>query len=91
MTPKRYSRMNPRQRAILRGEYVEEQKGLCYYCKKPLDKVPDDISSKPINRRLFPPNFFVWPIHLHHCHKTDLTIGAVHAKCNAILWQYLGE
>jgi hypothetical protein len=28
---------------------------------------------------------------LHHCHQTGLTIGAVHAKCNAVLWQYHGE
>lgn len=32
-----------------------------------------------------------YPVHLHHDHKTGLTIGAVHAKCNAVLWQYYGE
>ena len=31
------------------------------------------------------------PIHLHHDHDTDLTIGAVHAYCNAILWEYHNE
>jgi hypothetical protein len=46
---------------------------------------------KKINARLFPPNFFNWPVHLHHCHVTGLTIGAIHCHCNAVLWQYHGQ
>jgi hypothetical protein len=30
-------------------------------------------------------------IHLQHCHKTNMTEGAVHAYCNAVLWQYEGK
>jgi hypothetical protein len=30
-------------------------------------------------------------VHLHHSHETGMTIGAVHARCNAVLWQYHGE
>ena len=44
-----------------------------------------------ITNSLFPPNFFKWPVHLHHSHDTGMTIGAVHARCNAVLWQYHGE
>jgi hypothetical protein len=31
------------------------------------------------------------PIHLQHDHDTGLTEGAVHAYCNAVLWQYEGR
>jgi hypothetical protein len=51
----------------------------------------DHILKKDINLRLFPPNFLKYPIHLHHCHDTGMTIGAVHCHCNAVLWQYLGK
>lgn len=75
-----------------REQYVEEQNGLCYYCNMPLDEEPpDEVQGKSINKKLFPESFFRWPVHLHHCHETGLTIGAVHAKCNAVLWQYEGE
>ena len=36
-------------------------------------------------------NFFKWPVHLHHCHDTGMTTGAVHCYCNAVLWQYPGK
>jgi hypothetical protein len=49
------------------------------------------VMSKKINVDLFPPNFFKWPVHLHHDHRTGMTIGAVHCRCNAVLWQYHGE
>jgi hypothetical protein len=61
-------------------------------CKQPLTKEPSkEVGVLKINECLFPKNFFSFPIHLHHDHKTGLTIGAVHAKCNAVLWQYHGE
>lgn len=44
-----------------------------------------------VNMKLFPPNFFKHPVHLHHDHQTGMTIGAVHNHCNAVLWQYYGE
>jgi hypothetical protein len=40
---------------------------------------------------LFPPNFLKYPVHLQHNHDTDMTEGAVHARCNAVMWQYHGR
>ena len=72
--------------------YVIMQKGLCCHCGSNLsDKASDEMMRKNINKNLFPVNFFNYPIHLHHCHKTGMTIGAVHNQCNAVLWQYHGE
>jgi hypothetical protein len=92
--PVKYSQLNGRagEKANVRNEYVRLQKGLCFYCKSDLAKQPpQDILSKPINLSLFPPNFLKHPIHLQHNHKTDMTEGAVHAYCNAVLWQYEGK
>lgn len=62
------------------------------HCGTLLSRAADQIVlSKPIDVSLFPENFFRWPVHLHHSHKTGMTIGAVHAYCNAVLWQYHGE
>ena len=84
-----YDKASRAERRAVRIEYTKQQKGLCYYCKEPLNKEP---KSKPkLNRKSFPRNFFKYKIHLHHCHKTGFTIGAVHAYCNAVLWQYHGE
>jgi len=47
--------------------------------------------SNQINENLFPPKFLNWPVHLHHDHKTGMTVGAVHSHCNAVLWQYHNE
>ena len=88
--PAYYPRLNSRQRMLVREEYVKIQNGICQQCASPLS----DNSKVPklsINRALFPVGFFTHPIHLHHNHKTGMTIGAVHAECNAIAWQYFGE
>jgi len=74
-----------------REQYVYEQDGLCCHCGEPLTEDSKFLESHPINSALFPASMFQWPIHLHHCRKTDMTIGAVHAHCNAVLWQYHGE
>lgn len=80
------------ERKQAREEYIKIQKGLCHFCGESLSASPrKDIEEKSINWRLFPKNFMQWPVHLHHDHTTGLTIGAVHAKCNAVLWQYYGE
>lgn len=87
--PTDYTLLTTKQRKIVREQYVLNQKGLCVLCRKPLEL--DPVTTFTINKELFPIGFFNNPIHLHHNHKTGMTIGAVHAKCNAILWQYFGE
>ena len=90
--PVDYRKLHFTERKAVRLQYIEEQQGRCYYCNKPLSGPPSDsVLSKRINTKLFPTTFFDYPVHLHHCHKTGLTIGAVHSVCNAVLWQYHGE
>ena len=75
-----------------REEYINLQKGLCYYCKSPLNRKPPlKIRKMKLQRGAFPRGFWKYPVHLHHSHETGLTIGTVHAHCNAVLWQYHGE
>jgi hypothetical protein len=77
------------ERRLLREKYVEDQKGLCWYCKASLlEKSPYEIKKKKVNWWRFPKNFLLHPIHLHHDHDTGLTIGAVHAYCNAVSFDY---
>jgi len=79
-------------RKKVRNEYIKIQGGKCWHCKSDLcGEASKEMQSKRINKKLFPPNFFKWPHHLHHDRKTGLTIGTVHALCNAILWQYHGQ
>lgn len=87
--PVNYHNLTSVQRKEVREEYVRLQGGLCYHCGQPLDKPPIRTNQK-ITKRLFPPNFFKWPVHLHHDHRTGMTLGAVHNYCNAILWEYYG-
>lgn len=90
--PVNYNELSPQQRRDVRNQYVEEQNGLCKHCFAPLDgDPPPAILRKWVNKRLFPPNFFKYPVHLHHNHDTGMTIGAVHCYCNAVLWQHYGE
>lgn len=72
--------------------YIAKQGNKCYHCDSSLDESPPrNITKLQINKRLFPGGFFKHPIHLHHCHTSGMTLGAVHAVCNAVLWQYHGE
>ena len=90
--PVNYDQLPFQQRRAVREEYVRVQNGLCAHCGTPLSGDPSmEIMEKWINDELFPENFFNHPVHLHHSHETGLTIGAVHANCNAVLWQYHGE
>lgn len=90
--PADYRKLTQPERAQLRAEYVGAQGGNCCHCKASLDGEPAEKTRRlSVNSKLFPANFFKWPIHLHHCHRTGMTIGAVHAHCNAVLWQYHGE
>lgn len=90
--PVMYHDTPPKERRLVREEYVWRQGGKCWYCNGSLHMPPPaHIMSKKINRRLFPSNFFKHPVHLQHDHDTGLTEGAVHAVCNAVLWQYEGR
>lgn len=90
--PTDYTKLSSKQRKEVREQYIDEQDGICPVCDRSLDGPPRiDIENTKINFRLFPPGFLRNPIHLQHCHKTNMTEGAVHAKCNAVLWQYYGK
>lgn len=90
--PAFYPDLTPHQRRLVRLKHIEKQRGRCYYCDTSLSSDPAErIMELDVNPDLFPPKFFDSPIHLHHNHTTGMTIGAVHAHCNAVLWQYLGE
>jgi hypothetical protein len=90
--PVDYAALKPSEKRAVREEYVKIQNGLCYHCNNPISENPSaSIMKKWLNMRLFPSNFLKFPVHLHHCRKTGKTIGAVHAKCNGVLWQYYGE
>ena len=87
--PTNYNNLNQRQRRVVREWYAEQQEGNCLYCGGDLNVRP--TKDKAINLKLFPPNFLKWPVHLQHDHHTLMTEGAVHAYCNAVLWQYHGK
>jgi len=90
--PVDYNSLHWTERKKVREEYIKVQNGLCHYCGNPLDGEPsEEVKAKRITEKLFPESFFKWPVHLHHCHNTGMTIGAVHNKCNAVLWEYHGE
>lgn len=91
--PAVYEDLGWKQRREVRENYVDLQKGLCYHCGYSLSEKPPPkhISEKRITPSLYPPNFFKYPVHLHHSHKIGLTLGAVHNYCNAILWEYYDE
>ena len=90
--PVNYDALTSRKKREVREEYVRLQDGKCVHCGEDLTgKPPSKITRMRVNRSLFPPNFFKWPVHLHHDHESGMTIGAVHNYCNAVLWQYYGE
>ena len=90
--PVNYSVLTFAERRLVRERYIELQSRSCYWCGHSLDKdPPTEITDQFINWSLFPPNFLKYPIHLQHCHETDMTEGAVHAYCNAVMWQYHGR
>jgi hypothetical protein len=85
--PVNYTKLTGQQRRLVREAYIKKQDNLCVYCNTSLHGKPPDCGKK-INWDLFPPNFLNYPIHIQHNHDTDMTEGAVHAYCNAVLWQY---
>lgn len=90
--PVLYDNLTPLEKKEVREHYIVIQEGNCFWCKEPLSYPPPQrILSKRVNWRLFPPNFTKYPVHLQHCHQSGLTEGAVHAYCNAVMWQYHGR
>jgi len=90
--PVNYNDIAQSERRKVREEYIRLQQGRCSHCDKLLvNKSAPFVANKPVNKKLFPKGFFNNPVHLHHSHDTGFTIGAVHAYCNAVLWQYHGE
>jgi hypothetical protein len=76
----------------VREQYISKQGGKCYYCGASLSGKPSrKARNKRIQTKYFPDSFFKYPIHLHHDHRTGLTLGAVHNHCNAVLWQHHKE
>ena len=87
--PVDYTKLEWWERKVAREEYIAIQNGMCFFCKKALHKpAPKKITNKEINWSLFPNNFLKYPIHLQHNHETNMTEGAVHNYCNAVMWQY---
>ena len=87
--PVKYSELTREERRSVREEYIRLQEGKCFFCKGDLQKEPPKrITKKPIQWEYFPSNFLQYPIHLQHDHDTGMTEGAVHAYCNAVMWQY---
>lgn len=87
--PVNYNSLDWLQKRAVREQYVKLQGGKCAHCGNDLGGPPSEkITKLWINRKLFPPSFFRWPLHLHHDHDTEMTIGTVHNTCNAVLWQY---
>ena len=87
--PVHYSKLNTKTRKRVREQYIKEQNGKCMFCNEKLNQLPaKGIRDAKIDWGLFPTGFLKYPIHLQHNHETDLTEGAVHAKCNAYMWQY---
>jgi hypothetical protein len=90
--PARYNELTQLERRAVRQQCIRIQNGMCSHCNVALDGDPsEEIRKMSINLKLFPPNFLHHPVHLHHSHETGMIIGAVHARCNAVLWQYYGE
>ena len=90
--PVDYNKLPWQEKRAVREQYIEHQKGRCLWCFYFLNKPPPKfIAEKKIDWKRFPEGFLKHPVHLHHNHDTGMTEGAVHAYCNAVMWQYLGR
>lgn len=90
--PAKYDALSSKERRAVREEYVKRQQGKCYYCEESLTQAaPEKITKLEIDWTLFPQFFLKHPIHLQHDHDSGMTEGAVHAYCNAVMWQYEGR
>lgn len=92
--PINYNDATWKVRKEVREAYIVLQEGNCFHCKGRLDEdPPKHILDLRINWTLFPTGieFLHHPIHLQHNHESGMTEGAVHAYCNAVMWQYHGK
>lgn len=90
--PVHYDSTSSWDRKSVLEQYTREQGGNCCHCKKSLRRAPAPaVADLRVDKARFPEGFFKHPIHLHHDHNTGMTIGAVHAHCNAVLFEYHGE
>ena len=90
--PVEYDSVPQRERRVVREQYIKEQNNLCMFCGEDLfSEPPERITEQNIDWGFFPPGFLNHPIHLQHDHGTGLTEGAVHAYCNAVMWQKHGR
>jgi len=88
--PVDYTKLNGKERKKVRNQYVRLQYNKCMYCGGDLSiDPPTRITDLLIDWSYFPPGFLNNPIQLQHDHSNGMTEGAVHAYCNAVLWQYL--
>jgi len=88
--PVMYKDLSSKKRREVREQYVRLQKGKCWHCGGDLEE-PSLLKHKPVKPYIYPPGFFDHPVHLHHDKKGGLTFGAVHAICNARLFEDYGE
>ena len=87
--PVDYTKLTRGERRLVREEYIIQQQGKCYWCQNRLWMLPtDEVLQAWINSDIFPKGFLNYPVHLQHNHDTGMTEGAVHARCNAVMWQY---
>jgi hypothetical protein len=90
--PVDYTKLTWIERREVRQQYMKEQNYKCFYCGSDLEyDPPQEILETKIEWSLFPEGFLDHPVHLQHNHDTGMTEGAVHAYCNAVLWQYEGR
>lgn len=92
--PTDYTKLQPFKRKVVREAYVKLQNNKCMFCNNSLDEdPPEEITKQWIDWSLFGSKeyFLKHPIHLQHNHDTGMTEGAVHAHCNAYMWQYEGR
>lgn len=90
-SPINYYESSWKQRYKIRLKYIKKQEGKCCHCGGCLKEEPHPmIRDKVIETNLFPESMFDHLTHLHYDYKTGMTLGVVHSKCLAILWQYYG-
>ena len=90
--PVDYRRLKPHQKRAVREEYVRRQQGKCCFCGVSLsNKSPFEEDGTLVHEERYPLGFFDHPVHLHHDHTTGLTIGAIHAYCNAVSFDYFED